>query len=201
MVREIRLYIEGGGGSHSRKELRKGFSSFFRELKAQAEGKKVPFSLILCGSRNSAYEDFTRALSDHPNAFVALLVDAEGPVTQSPWKHLTWDSCGTSDDHCHLMVQAMEAWFVADSARLKDFYGRGFNDGPIPKETDVERIEKRRLKSCLNKAARRTSQKRYSETDHAPKLLALIDAATVRRASRHCDRLFTTLAQQMGETI
>jgi len=201
MVREIRLYIEGGGNSDSRKELRKGFSSFFRDLKAQAENARVSFSLILCGSKNSTYEDFTKALSDHPHAFVALLVDADRPVTQSPWEDLNWDSCGTSDDHCHLMVQAMEAWFVADSAKLKDFYGRGFNDGPIPKDTDVERIEKRILKPCLNKATRKTSRKRYSETDHAPKLLALIDAAIVRRASRHCDRLFTTLAQQMGETI
>jgi len=201
MVKEIRLYVEGGGNSESRQALRKGLMVFLKELVSLADRHGVKVRPIFCGSKHSAYEDFKKGLADHPRAFNVLLVDSDGSVSQPPWAHLNLASLGTGDVHCHLMVQAMEAWFVADRAKLKDFYGRGFNDKQIPKDTDVERIEKPMLKSCLNKATRRTRQKRYSETDHAPKLLALIDAATVRRASRHCDRLFTTLAQQMGETI
>lgn len=47
------------------------------------------------------------------------------------------------------MVQAMEAWFIADADKLKEFYGRDFNENAIPKDRDIERIEKSRLDSAL----------------------------------------------------
>lgn len=198
MVKEIRLYVEGGGNKNSRNELRKGFNSFFSELIKKAQDKGIALRTIPCGSRNSTYEDFAKAVEDHRDAFVALLVDSDGPVTQTPWRHLTWDPCGRDDDHCHLMVQMMEAWFVADADKLKEFYGRGFNENAIPRDKDIERIEKARLESALREATRHTSKKTYDKTRDAPKLLALIDAAKVRQASRHCSRVFDILIGQIG---
>ncbi len=36
---------------------------------------------------------------------------------------------------------------------------------------------------------------KYNKTRHAPKLLELLDVDKVRRASRSCDRLFTTITK------
>lgn len=126
MVKEVRIYIEGGGdGKNTKQLLRGGFSSFFKELVQVAQSKKIKWQIILCGSRNHAFRNFKNALEDHPNAFVILLVDSEAPVKQSPWEHLksrdNWDSPGVDDTHCYLMVQAMEAWLIADIDTLKRF--------------------------------------------------------------------------------
>ncbi|WP_442921424.1 DUF4276 family protein [Microcoleus sp. PH2017_28_MFU_U_A] len=126
MVKEVRIYIEGGGdGKNTKQLLRQGFSSFFKELVQVAQSKKIKWQIILCGSRNHAFRNFKNALEDHPNAFVILLVDSEAPVKQSPWEHLksrdNWDSPGVDDTHCYLMVQAMEAWLIADIDTLKRF--------------------------------------------------------------------------------
>ena len=197
MVKEIRLYVEGGGNKDSRNELRKAFNSYFRELAQKGRDKGIPLRTIPCGNRNSTYEDFAKAIEDHRDAFVALLVDSEGPVSQTPWQHLNWNPCGKNDDHCHLMVQMMEAWFIADVAKLKEFYGRGFNENAIPRDKDIERIEKSRLDSALKEATRNTSKKTYDKTRDAPRLLAIISAAKVREASRQCDRLFNILTAQI----
>jgi hypothetical protein len=197
MVKEIRIYVEGGGNRDSRNELRKAFSSFFSELVKKGQDKGIPLRTIPCGSRNSTYEDFAKAVEDHRDAFVALLVDSEGPVSQTPWQHLNWDPCGKDDNHCHLMVQMMEAWFIADADKLKEYYRHGFNENHIPKDKDIERIEKARLDSALKEATRNTSKKTYDKTRDAPKLLAMISASKVREASQHCDRLFNTLITQI----
>ncbi|MCI0664517.1 MAG: DUF4276 family protein [Acidobacteria bacterium] len=170
---------------------------FFGELVKRGQDKGIHLRTIPCGSRNSTYEDFAKAIEDHRDAFVALLVDSEGPVSQTPWNHLNWDSCGKNDDHCHLMVQAMEAWFIADADKLKEYYRRGFNENHIPKDRDIERIEKSRLDSAMKEATRNTSKKTYDKTRDAPKLLAIISAAKVREASQHCNRLFNILTAQI----
>lgn len=127
MVKEVRIYIEGGGdGKNTKALLRRGFSSFFKELVQVAQSKKINWNITVCGSRNNAFRDFKNALATHPDAFVILLVDSEAPVVkQSPWEHLklrdNWDSPGVDDTHCYLMVQAMEAWFMADIDTLKKF--------------------------------------------------------------------------------
>ena len=118
MVKEIRIYIEGGGdGKNTKAPLRRGFSIFFKELVQVACSKKMKWNITVCGSRNNAFRDFNNALADRPNAFIILLVDSEVPVKQPPWEHLksrdNWDSPGVDDTHCYLMVQAMEAWLMA----------------------------------------------------------------------------------------
>ncbi|MEA5595008.1 hypothetical protein [Rivularia sp. UHCC 0363] len=70
MVKEIRIYIEGGGDSNNTKaSIRKGFGQFFQELVQLARSKNIKWQIIICGSRNNAFRDFKNALKSHPNAF------------------------------------------------------------------------------------------------------------------------------------
>jgi hypothetical protein len=202
VVAEIRLYVEGGNNSESRKDFRKGLRTFLKELDELAKERGCKLELIFCGNNQSTHEDFKRGLDDHPWAFNALLVDADHPVTdESPWAHLKmhlgWDAAGTDDSHCHLMAQAIEAWLIADVEKLKEFYGRDFNAQAIPRAQDVEQVEKSRLEAALDAATRRTSKGKYHKTRHAPKLLGMIEPRKVREAARHCERLFVTLEEKL----
>lgn len=202
-MKEIRIYVEGGGdGEGQKRQLRQGFSEFFYK----ALGKRI--KIIACGSRKNTFDDFQIALRTHPQAFNVLLVDSEGPVNSSPWQHLhnraadKWQRPqNTSDEHCHLMVQMMEAWYVADIEALKNFYGQGFNSNSLPKNINVEDISKETLISTLRSATKNTSKGEYGKIKHGPKILEQLDAAKVRTAAAHLDRLLVTLAEKMDIQI
>jgi hypothetical protein len=207
MVTEMRIYIEGGGdGKNTKALIRQGFSQFLKPIVEIAKSKKIKWNITICGSRNNAFRDFKNALKSHPEAFNVLLVDAEASVTKpSPWEHLkfrdNWDApLGVDDSHCHLMVQAMEAWFIADVSTLKQFYGQGFKENAIPKNANVENIDKDSLEPSLKTATRSTIKGEYQKIKHTSKLLELLNIARVREASRYCDRLFTTLTEKMEPT-
>jgi hypothetical protein len=143
-------------------------------------------------------------VTTHPDAFNVLLVDAEAPVNKkSPWEHLkfrdNWDKpTEVDDDNCHLMVQTMEAWFIADFATLKKFYGQGFKENAIPKNANVETIAKDNLEPTLKTATSRTTKEEYHKIKHASELLESLDVTQVRQASPYCDRLFNTLRSRIG---
>ncbi|MEM9927651.1 MAG: DUF4276 family protein [Cyanobacteria bacterium P01_D01_bin.50] len=204
MVKEIRIYIEGGGdGKNSKALIRRGFNEFFGDLVQLARSKKIGWNITVCGSRNNAFRDFKKALKSYPDAFNLLLVDAEESVNNSPWEHLNlrdnWKPPEIDDIHCHLMVQTMEAWMIADIDALKKFYGRGFKENAIPKNSNVETIDKSTLASSLKDATRNTTKKDYQKIQHASKLLKMLDADKVRKASAHCDRLFQILEEKIAE--
>ncbi len=205
MVSEIRIYAEGGGDQRSGKAaVQEGFSKFLSPLKEMARERHIRWYVVACGSRQSAFDAFEIALKQHRDAFNVLLVDGEGPVTRSPWEHLQnrdhWPIQGIPDDHCHLMVQVMEAWIVADLETLERFYGQGFNANPIPAQGDVELIVKADLEHALIQATRNTQKGEYHKIRHGPKILALVDVSKIRNRARHCDRMFTTLSNKIGET-
>lgn len=203
MTREIRLYVEGGGDEgRTKRRFRQGFSAFLGELKERARAKRIRWEVVACGGRSSAYEDFCVAIQSHPDAFNVLVVDAEGPAAAgSPWEHLRrrnedqWNNPGVEDDQCHLMVQTMEAWLIADPERLADYYGQGFQESALPGNLNVEQIDKARLETSLNNASRRTKKGPYHKTRHAPEILETIRPAEVRRKAPGCERLFVTLAR------
>ena len=95
-------------------------------------------AVVACGSRNDAYDSYCTAIANAgQNDFPILLVDSEAAVTQEPWDHLkardNWDRPDNAiDEHAHLMVQCMEAWFVADRELLARFFGQGFSENPLP---------------------------------------------------------------------
>ncbi len=123
MVSEIRIYAEGGGNKADTKALfREGLSVFLGQLRMLARSKSIRWNIIACGGRDQAYQRFVNAFHQHPGAFNVLLVDAEAAVAapNAPWQHLSsrdgWNAAESSDENCHLMVQMMEAWFIADPA-------------------------------------------------------------------------------------
>ena len=205
MVTEIRVYIEGGGDSKDTKAfLRQGFNAFLKDLISAARSRRIRWNIVMCGGRDAAFDAFRTALQQHSDAFNVLLVDSEVPVVTTPWHHLQerdgWGDDRVSDDHCQLMTQTMEAWFIADVEALSTFYGPEFRRGCIPRNPDVEQIAKADLEASLRSASRDTLKGEYHKIRHASGLLKIIDASTVRRASRHCDRLFTILAAKMEQS-
>ena len=136
-----------------KRKCRKGFSDFFR--KAGLSGR-MP-RIIAGGTRDNTYKDFRTALTKAADdEFVVLLVDSEGPTSEGlgVWSHLKdrdkWSPPeGVSDDNAHLMVQCMEAWFLADRETLAGFFGTGFQSSALSGRPDVENVSKKRLFDAL----------------------------------------------------
>lgn len=195
MVIEIRVYLEGGGESRDSKEAIRGG---FRQLLERAG---IAAKVIACGGRDKAFKGWRNALLSHPEALNVLLVDAEAAVKEgsSPWNHFkttdrSWQIPPQSENRCHLMVQVMEAWFIADPEALAAYYGQGFSSKAIPGRNNVEEIPKTDILEALKSATKETRKRRYHKIHHASDLLARIDPAKVRKRAPHCERLLATLA-------
>ena len=195
----VKVYVEGGGNVQElRTKCRKGFSSFF--AKANMAGR-MP-RVIACGSRENAYDKFRTALgSANQQEFVILLVDSEGAVAEGtgPWTHLrtrdNWQRPdGAADGNAHLMVQCMEAWFLADKDGLVAFFGPGFNRSALPRNPEIEQVAKTDVLDGLKGATRQCkSTGEYGKGRHSFEILSEIDPAKVLAASSHAMRLVNTL--------
>lgn len=195
----LRIYVEGGGQSGSTKsDCRQAFRLLFEKVIPSGS-----FKVIASGGRGKAYEDFCTALKQHQQDYIILLVDSEAAVTDGPWQHLknrvgdNWDRPnGASDDQAHLMVQAMEAWFLADRKSLANYYGDGFLGASLPGQQNVELIEKGNLFNILEHATQNTSKGRYHKTRHGFDVLPRLDPTRIRQASGQANRLFTVLERE-----
>lgn len=171
--------------------------------------------IVPSGGRSLAFKDFCIAIANGESAM--LLVDSEGQVAPQPqtnnqvnfdpWLHLAqrvgdgWAKpVNVSNEHCHLMVQCMETWFIADRDALSSFFGRGFNLNALPHATNpVEAIEKADVyrvlaaatKDCLTKSP-------YGKGEHSFKILSLIDPRKVVAASPWAKRFVDDAKRQMG---
>ena len=188
------ICVEGGGqGKGASIAHRNGFISFIQRAGLQGKMPKIR----LCGSRYRAYSKFKK-MSEYRQD-VILLVDAETTVTTNqPWEHLKkedgWERPdGTTDEQCHLMVQIMESWFLADKQALTKYYGRQFNTSALPKNQNIEEISKVDVEGGLKKATKKTQKGEYSKGSHSFKILALLDPEKVRKASPYADRFIKTL--------
>ena len=162
--------------------------------------------IVACGSRQSAYDDFCTAIRNSKPAM--LLVDSEELVTTTqPWQHLLnrigdkWvQPNGANNDHCHLMVQCMEAWFLADRQTLQTFFGQGFNVNALPAAANpIEGIAKQQIYQSLTDATKDCKTKApYGKGEHSFKLLALIDPAKVTAATGWAKRFVDEMKKQMG---
>ena len=194
-----RLYVEGGGDRNpSKTRCRQAFRAFL--LKAGLEGR-LP-RIFAFGGRRQAYDDFRHALdASRGDDLAVLLVDSEGPVAKDagPWRHLKdrdgWDKpAGANDDHVHLMVQCMEAWFLADRAALARYFGDGFSENSLPRRTDVEEVSKQDLGRGLSTATRNSRPKgAYRKGRDSFAILADLDPDKVANASPHAKRFLETL--------
>ena len=143
----VKIYVEGGGdGRELRARCRRGFSSFFGKAGLAGTMPQV----VACGGRQRAFDKFRAALAvRNDRVFTVLLVDSEDPVAEGagPWRHLmnrdTWSAPdGANDENAHLMVQCMEAWFLADKDCLAAFFGHDFNRNALPGNQNIEEVAK-----------------------------------------------------------
>lgn len=203
----VKLFVEGGGdGGSLRRECRRGFAKFFE--RAGITGKP---RTVACGSRNDAFDSFCTALEQGEPAM--LLVDSEAPVPKTaqagadasrwqPWLHLAqrdgWaQPAGSEDWQCHLMVQCMEAWLVADRATLKLFFGQGYRASALPKPgRALEWVDKQDLFAALGKTTAQCQKRAYSKGAHSFELLARLDPGNVVTALPWAARLVDTLKRQ-----
>ena len=193
----VRIYVEGGGSTRREQEpLRNGFAALF----AKVLGARSKPTVIACGPRKEAFNDWKCALSTYPNALCLLLVDSEEAVRTSPWEHVRtrkgdgWDKPDSaSDDHLHFMVQAMEAWLIADPDTLASHYGQGFKRSALPARKDVEAIAKPELYDALSRATKETRTKGTYDKSHGFLLIGQLDANKVQATCPHAARFFSTL--------
>lgn len=204
--RDVHVYAEGGGDHHS--SLGREFSEAFKRfLERKESGVTQRPRLHPCGSRKEAYDDFKTALAQGRDAL--LLVDSEAPIAPvnemegayRPWAHLrerdNWAKPeNASDEDCHLMVQCMESWFVADWEATCKFFGQGFETTRRP-SGEVEHIAKDSAISSLELASKPCKTKgKYGKGAHSFKLLALIDPSKVMQASPWAKRFIDELKKR-----
>ncbi len=203
MVREIRIFVEGGGdGAVTKTRLREGFDGFLRSLKAVAQKRHVHWRVIPCGGRQAAFDSFATAVRTFPHVYSLLLVDSEEAVSGQPHQHLqqrepAWDCDVAPSDRYHLMAQAMEAWFVADPDAVAGFYAQGFRPNSLPPTRNVEEVPKVALATSLKMATEKTQKGAYHKIRHASELLKRIDPAKVCDRAKHCQRLFDALGEAL----
>jgi hypothetical protein len=207
----VKLYVEGGGDTSELKSAcRKGFRIFI----SKAGLTKHP-RIIACGSRRDAFESYCTAIASGEDA--VLLVDSEAAVAAEyhqgedadrwlPWAHLKnrrgdgWDKPeGEPDTDCHLMVECMENWFLADRATLSRFFGQGFEINQLPAPTrPIEQIPKTQVYDSLAAATRNCKTKdQYGKGAHSFKLLEEISPQSVTAASPWAKRFVDELKKKM----
>ena len=206
----IHIYVEGGiakGVPMSKKtnqhqsEMRRGFARLFTKV-IQVETGQLQHPIVeLCGGRDEAYKTFKKALPDPPGVLSILLVDAEDEVTVDDTRqHLkqrtgdkSWDFTGVAEEQCHLMVQTMEAWFLADHNALQAGFKQDF-DAKKLKLTKNQNVEKVAKSAIMGKLESATNGKYTQRTklEYGGRLLLNLDPAVLGRL-KHCKKLFTTL--------
>ena len=156
--------------------------------------------VISCGSRKKTYDRFCTAINDaQDDSFIVLLVDSEAAVASgdNSWEHLrkrdNWTQpSAAADDSAQLMVQCMEAWFVADRKSLSDYFGKDFKASALPAR-DVEAIAKGDLERTLKQATKSCSKGSYNKGRHSFALLERLDPSKVMESSPHARRLIDAL--------
>lgn len=196
-----KLYVEGGGDSKSLHiACRRGFSEFLRKSGLAGHMPRI----VACGGRRQAYDGFCASPGGRSEEVALLLVDSETAVTsKSPWTHLkeregdAWDQPdGATDKQCHLMVQCMESWFLADKESLRSFFGQDFNENSLPRRADIEAVDKDSVLSSLRAATRQCRRNHsYAKGEISFTVLAAIDPAKVTAASPWAKRLVDSLRE------
>ena len=196
----VKIYVEGGGDRGELKtRCRQDFTAFFRNTGLEDRMPRV----IACGSRETAFDKFRSAFAKAAdNDFIVLLVDSEVPVARNtgPWLHLKrrvedkWvKPPDATDDNAHLMVQCMEAWFLADKEALAKYFGAGFNENSLPGRLETEAVPKSDIEKGLKSATRKCKKGQYDKGSHSFRILAELNPDKVTGASPYAKRFISTL--------
>lgn len=121
--------------------------------------------LFACGGRDSAFDDFRRALrGSSTGEYVGLLIDSEAPLAdlEATWDHLKsrdgWERpTGAADDQVLFMTTCMETWIVADREALQQLYGAELQESALPPLVNLEERDRHRIQDSLIRATRKCS--------------------------------------------
>ncbi|HTX37202.1 MAG TPA: DUF4276 family protein [Bryobacteraceae bacterium] len=178
------IYLEGG--AKGSKEVSIRCREGFRKLLEKCEYKGRLPSLVPCGSRHAALDDFTTALaSEAAGNFIALWIDSEDPLTdvEATWAHLKrrGDSdrpSGCTDDQVLFMTTCMETLIVADRAALEEHYKSKLQTSALPPLVDLENRSRDDVQGRLAHATRDCSNK-YAKGKRSFEILAKLTPATL----------------------
>lgn len=213
---KIRLYVEGGkplkqpankATKDNDRELREGLQVF---LSKALDGKLL--QIVCAGSGSGTCKRFVNDWVKKQDQEVVkfLLVDSESEViTKDRRSHLkqghgqgvAQELSKIEEKYCHLMVQEMEAWFIADEKALKSVFPNDYQAGKIPQIVDVEIYDKDRVNEMLYAA---TNRKYVADNEKHPhdketklrysgRILKQIDPQVVYEKSKHFRELIDTL--------
>ena len=187
----VTICVEGGGNTeYTLRRCRQGFSEYCQKVAP----RRRCFRIIACGGRGETFVRFNTELGKTRSGdLCVLLVDSEGPVQTGISSehylesHDGWNFDASESQRVFLMVQAMEAWLLADRDALATFYGPGFRPKNLPgDERRVEAIRKEDLEPSLVNATRDVETKgKYHKTNHGLVLIGLIDPLKVKASSPH----------------
>jgi hypothetical protein len=204
VVSELKLYVEGGNppGARVPKDLTVRLRQALGEFVAKALGAGAGVSAEFAGGRSQALSAFVEARRAVPGAPSILLVDSERamPHPSEEWqipsdltRSADWDQDVCEERLVHLMVEAMEAWFLSDRGALRSVFPK-LDESGLPDPACSEALSKADHHAALSEAA----DTGYSKTKHSPKLLAALDPATVRRHCAWCERFLGFLESELA---
>ena len=186
MVDGVNIHFEGDKG------LRPGFQKLLAKYISLCRQRGIKFRLVPGGSREETIKDFLRSCRNRQSHLNVLLIDSEGPISDttnfigSLRDARFWDRAVHCEDaQINFMVQAMEAWFVADRRALVSHFGGRFNVKALPSPQSAESIAPANLVDAIQRGLPRRGRRRrsYDKVVDGAALLGLIDHAAV---SRHC---------------
>ena len=200
MVRRVVIHFEGD------KDLRAGFGKLFGNHIERARQNRIRFDMIAGKSNAETVKDFLRSCRLNPSDINILLIDSEGPAPSAAdalrelRSRSYWDANAApeEDERINFMVQAMEAWFIADPRALARHFGNGFGAGSLPNPQNAESVSPNGLTDSINQALRAIGGRRrrkYDKVRDGARLLALINEATVRRNCPSFGRLMDFLSR------
>ena len=196
----IVIHFEG------KKDLRPGFRKLFERHVNRAREKRIRFDLISGGSNVETVKDFLRSCRENPSDLNVLLVDSESPAPSAAAairalrSRSYWDASAAVDDgQINFMVQAMEAWFIADRRALATHFGNRFNADGLPSPRNAESISPQGLTDSITQALRASGgwrgRRRYDKARDGARLLELLNEATVRQNCLNFGRLADFLSR------